>query len=191
MRYYYRGIRWNQICYCFCVCYFWLLFFFLAAEFGDKYCLIISVLVAKSFLHKCLTVFLICRLKTTQFFKVNNQFESNSLNHRQMIIIMSFRLHGFPWPYLAIRLYRPSRSAGLPGYILYQYRAVVDRFLPVAQPLLIRLMGSTGKLRLWVCPYLSSSVPYTHIENHSKLDREIILFTQPLRSGRIWHKVNL
>ena len=34
-------------------------------------------------------------------------------------------------PYLAIRLYHPSRQAGLLEYILCSYRAVVDKFLLV------------------------------------------------------------
>ena len=44
------------------------------------------------------------------------------------IRIMSFPEHGFPWPSLAIRLYRPSLPAGLRDYILRPYRAVVDKF---------------------------------------------------------------
>ena len=57
-----------------------------------------------------------------------------------------------------IRLYRPSLPAGLQGNSLYEYRAVVDGFLLVAQPLPVHVKRFTGILPLWVCPYFSNSV---------------------------------
>ena len=51
-------------------------------------------------------------------------------------------------------VYRPSLPESLQGYILYQHRAVVYRFLLVVLPLLIHVMGSTGVYRLLLqqCP---------------------------------------
>ena len=42
-----------------------------------------------------------------------------------IIIIISRYKHGSPWPYLAIRLYRPLLPGGIPG--LYRHRAVFLR----------------------------------------------------------------
>ena len=50
-----------------------------------------------------------------------------------IIIIMAYRQHRFPWPSRAIRPYRPLLSVGLPCYILYQYRAVVDGCLTLTR----------------------------------------------------------
>ena len=44
-----------------------------------------------------------------------------------IIIIMCLK-HGIPWLSIAIRLYHPSLSAGLLGYILISYRTAVDKF---------------------------------------------------------------
>ena len=45
-----------------------------------------------------------------------------------IIIIMSHRHRGSPWPSPATRLYRLSLPVGLQGYILYRHRAIVYRF---------------------------------------------------------------
>ena len=47
---------------------------------------------------------------------------------------MSSRWRGFPWLSQAIRLNRPSRSAGLPNYILCPYRAHVDVLASLPTP---------------------------------------------------------
>ena len=52
----------------------------------------------------------------------------NFYKKKIIIIIMSHCQHGFPWPSLTIRHYRPPLSGDLPGYILYRHRAVVYRF---------------------------------------------------------------
>ena len=75
-----------------------------------------------------------------------------------IIIIMSCREHGFPWLSLAIRLYRPSHSAGPLEYILCLYRAVEESFLADVQYLLVRMKVSTGERRLWARSYFSRSV---------------------------------
>ena len=46
------------------------------------------------------------------------------LKYIYIIIIMSRCQHGSPWPSLVTRLYHPSLSGGLQGYILYRHRAV-------------------------------------------------------------------
>ena len=58
----------------------------------------------------------------------------------------------------SIHLYRPSHSTSSLDYILYLYRAVVDRFKSDIQLLLNRVKEFTGERRLWVRPYFSSSV---------------------------------
>ena len=58
-----------------------------------------------------------------------------------IIIIMSCRLHGSSWPSPGTHLYRPLLPVSLRGYIQYQHRAVVYRFLPVVLPLLIHVKG--------------------------------------------------
>ena len=45
--------------------------------------------------------------------------------------------------FLTIRLYRSWLLAGLPGSIMYPYRAMIDKFL-VVQHLLVRERGSIG-----------------------------------------------
>ena len=75
------------------------------------------------------------------------------------IIIMTYHLHEFPWPSLTTQLYRPSLREGLQGYILYQYRAVVDIFEQVAQTLLVCVEGCTGVHHIWFSPYFPSCVP--------------------------------
>ena len=71
-----------------------------------------------------------------------------------IIIIMSYRWHRFPWPSPTSRPYHPSLSAGLPCYILYQYRAVV-----AGRPTFVRQCEGTLRstslmsppLLLWQC----------------------------------------
>ena len=65
-----------------------------------------------------------------------------------LIIIMSRSSHGFPWPSLVTRLYRPSVPEDPPGYILYRYKAVVDNFELVVLLLLVHVKVSTGVHRL-------------------------------------------
>ena len=46
---------------------------------------------------------------------------------------------------LVIRLYHPSLLVGLLEYILYSYRAVVDKFLMVVQHPHVHVKGSFGE----------------------------------------------
>ena len=75
-----------------------------------------------------------------------------------IIIIIVCCWHKFPRPSPTACPYRPSILGGLPCYILYQYRAVMDRFLLVALLLLIHVRGSTGVHSLWAHLHFSSHV---------------------------------
>ena len=76
-----------------------------------------------------------------------------------IIIIMSRRLRGYPWPSLAISPYQSSPPAGLQGYIPCPHIAAVCKFVLVVPLLHIHVWGSTGVHRLWARPCFSSSVP--------------------------------
>ena len=82
-----------------------------------------------------------------------------------IIIIMSCPQHGSPWSSRTTLLYHPSLLVGFHGYILYQHRTVVYRFLLVVLPLLVHVKESTGVGHLWVRPYFSSSVPHVWFVN--------------------------
>ena len=75
-----------------------------------------------------------------------------------IIIIMSRRLRGYPWPSLAISPYHSSPPAGLQGYIPCPHIAAVCKFVLVVPLLHIHEWGSTGVHRLWARPCFSSSV---------------------------------
>ena len=59
-----------------------------------------------------------------------------------IIIIMSFRQHGYPWASLATFPYRSSPLAGLQGYIPYPHIASVCMFELVVLLLLGHMWGS-------------------------------------------------
>ena len=63
-----------------------------------------------------------------------------------IIIIMSCRQHGYPWPSLATSPYRSSPLAGLQGYIPYSHRAAVCMSQLVVLLLLGHTWGSIGVL---------------------------------------------
>ena len=75
-----------------------------------------------------------------------------------IIIIMSCRQHGYPWPSLATSPYYSSPPAGLQGYILCPHIAVVCKFELVVLLLLGHVWGSIGVHHLWARPCFSSSV---------------------------------
>ena len=74
------------------------------------------------------------------------------------IIIMSCRLHGYPWPSLATSPYRSSPLVGLQGYIPYPHIAAVCMFELVVLLLLGHMWGSIGVHHLWARLCFSSSV---------------------------------
>ena len=61
-----------------------------------------------------------------------------------IIIIMSCRQHGYPWPSLATSPYHSSLLAGLQGYITYPHIAAVCMFELVIVLLLGHMWGSIG-----------------------------------------------
>ena len=78
--------------------------------------------------------------------------------HSIIIIIMSCRYHGYPWPSLATSPYRSLPLAGLRGYIPYPYIAAVCMFELVVLLLLGHMRGSIGVHYLWARPCFSKSV---------------------------------
>ena len=75
-----------------------------------------------------------------------------------IIIIMSCRQHGYPWPSLATSPYYSLPQAGLQGYILCPHIAAVWMFELVVLLLLGHMWGSIGVHHLWARPCFSSSV---------------------------------
>ena len=81
------------------------------------------------------------------------------LNIRMIIIIiMSRRQHGYPWPSLATSPYHSSPTAGLQGYILCPHIVAVCKFELVVLLLHGHMWGSIGVHHLWARPCFSSSV---------------------------------
>ena len=77
-----------------------------------------------------------------------------------IIIIMSCRQHGYPWPSLATSPYHSSPLAGLQGYIPYAHIAAVCMFELAVLFLLGHMWGSIEVHHLWARPCFSSSVLY-------------------------------
>ena len=83
-----------------------------------------------------------------------NSFKSTII----IIIIMSCRQHGYPWPSLTTSPYYSSPLAGLQGYILCPHIAAVCKFELVVLLLLGHMWGSIGVHHLWARPCFSRSV---------------------------------
>ena len=75
-----------------------------------------------------------------------------------IIIIMSCRQHGYPWPSLATSPYHSSLLVGLQGNIPSPHIAAVCMFELVVLLLLGHMRGSIGVHHWWVRPCFSSSV---------------------------------
>ena len=75
-----------------------------------------------------------------------------------IIIIMSCRYHGYPWPSLATSPYHSSPLASLQGYIPHPHIAAVCRFELVVLLLPSHMWGSIGVHHLWARPCFSSCV---------------------------------
>ena len=87
-----------------------------------------------------------------------------------IIIILSCRQHGYPWPSLAIPPYSSSLLAGPQGYIPYPHRAAVSRFELITLLLLGHMSGSIGEHHLWARPCFSSNVLHVCISCMSNFD---------------------
>ena len=84
----------------------------------------------------------------------NDDITSNII----IILIMSCRQHGYPWPPLVTSPYYSSPLAGLQGYILCPHIAAECMFELVVLLLLGHMWGSIGIHHLWARPCFSSSV---------------------------------
>ena len=84
---------------------------------------------------------------------------SRDLGIIYIIIIMSCRQHGYPWPSLATSPNYSSPPAGLQGYILCPHIVAVCKFELVVLLLHGHMWGSIGVHHLWARPCFSSSVP--------------------------------
>ena len=87
--------------------------------------------------------------------------------HIIIIIIMSCRQHGYPWPSLATSPYHSSPPAGLQGYILCPHIVAGCKFELVVQLLHGHMWGSIGVHHLWARSCFSSSVLRSSISNNS------------------------
>ena len=74
-----------------------------------------------------------------------------------IVILMSCRYHGYPWPSLATSPYRSSPLAGLQDHIPYPHRAAVCMFELVVLLLPGHMWGSIGVHHLWLRPCFFSS----------------------------------
>ena len=74
-----------------------------------------------------------------------------------IIIIMSCRQHGYPWPSLATSPDYSSPLAGPQGYILCPHIAAVCKFELVVLLFRGHMWGSIGVHHLWARPWFSSS----------------------------------
>ena len=76
-----------------------------------------------------------------------------------MMMMMSCRQYGYPWPSLATPPYHSSPPAGLRVYILCPHIVAVCKFELVVLLLHGHMWGSIGIHHLWARPCFSSSVP--------------------------------
>ena len=90
--------------------------------------------------------------------QMNGAWQNGNFWLHFIIIIMSCRLHGYPWPSLATSPNRLSPPAGLQGYIPYTHIAAVCMFELVVLFLLGHMWGSIGVHHLWAPLCFSSSV---------------------------------
>ena len=72
------------------------------------------------------------------------QYTTVWVRQQNIIIIMSCRQHGYPWPSLATSPNRSSPLAGLQGYIPYPHIAAVCMFVLVVLLLPGHMCGSIG-----------------------------------------------
>ena len=122
---------------------------------------ILSLLQYQRYLHKCLAnIVLIVTLAAKYQCGEQFGFQLKWIIWFAfiIIIIMSCRQHGYPWPSLATFPYRSLSPAGLLGYILCPHIAAVCKFGLVVLLLLGHMWGSivVRHLRARLC--FSSSV---------------------------------
>ena len=136
--------------------------FWLHRHFSSSFCLLVVYYASNSEFRECnfdilgfkpdlllrtfYTTFLVCIL---------SPFITYHYHHHVALLAQnSFSLS------LSIHLNHPSLPAGLLTFILYSYRAAVDKFLFVGHHLHIGAKGFIVECCLWVRSYFSSDVPH-------------------------------
>ena len=131
-------------------------------NFCDKkfFLLFISSFILKEIKPKNIRYYLLPNFTPLKTFNYEYVYAANQKQEHflYIIIIMSRRQRGYPWPSLAISPYHSSPPAGLQGYIPCPHIAAVCKFVLVVPLLHIHVWGSTGVHRLWARPCFSSSV---------------------------------
>ena len=116
-----------------------------------------NIFKAQKIPHKSIKI--MAQNNASQFHKITiHQNVSQSDTHAVIIIIMSCRQHGYPWPSLATSPYHSSLLAGLQGYIPYPHIAAVCMLELVVLLLLGHMRCSIGVHHWWVRPCFSGSV---------------------------------
>ena len=90
--------------------------------------------------------------------EIRTRLQRCCIRARKLLIIMSYRPHGYPWPSLATSPCHSLPQAGLQGYIPFPHRAAVCMFELVVLLLPGHMRGSIGVHHLWARPCFSSSV---------------------------------
>ena len=84
-----------------------------------------------------------------------NAFHTHTYTH--IIIIISCRSHGYPWPSFITSPNRSTPRAGLQGHIPYPHIAAGCMFGMIVLLLLGHMWGSIGVHHLWARPCFSNS----------------------------------
>ena len=111
-----------------------------------------AITLSSLFLHDLINQFVLFIFECHKLYP-RCYYLGSALNNKTLgtiiIIIMSCRQHGYPWPSYS------SPLAGLPGYILCPHIAAVCKFEQVDLLLLRHMWGSIGVHHLWASPAVS------------------------------------
>ena len=114
---------------------------------NDEFCTNCFKKIGCAFLIQCNKDYLILKVKNWEIIL------KNGVTIIIIIIIMSCRQHGYPWPSLATSPYRSSPPAGLQGYILCPHIVAVCKFELVVSAFARPYVGvhrSTSQLFLFI-----------------------------------------
>ena len=119
---------------------------------------------------------------------LKSRFDIEKYKYIIIIIIMSCRQHGYPWPSHATSPYRLSPLAGLQGYIPYPHIATVCIFRLVVLLLLGHTWGSIGVHYLWARPYRTLLEKYNILDpKNIKVDYKFSNFLKISKWGtQMW-----
>ena len=137
-------------------------------------------------LQESTTILNACTKKVWKLIEFTTYIISVSILALPYTILMSRYQHGYPWHSLATPPYRPLLPAGPHGYILYR-----RRYVRAGRPTFARPCEGTHRstslmssfLLLQQCPACLVRLTWIAFVMGGTI-------YQPLRSGRIWHKVN-